>query len=294
MRTGFSQITRGMSKEVILHIPDVNKRFVLRVYASDYAVGAVLEQYDSRTCQTCKTGPACFDECKHFRVTQYPFPSLAIDFVSLPAATESGQVFDQCRVIVDWLTGYVAAVPCHALGLDAIKAANSFWQCFLFLTGIPREIVSDNDNVITTDFFRSLCERPGIETHKGVIYRPYSNERAEDAVTSVVNVLRLYLEQPKATWVLPLALALSAINDLLGIHSLYSPHTTGFWTRPYRLSRLSTSADRPCGRRSEGKCKTGSLKFTRPRWRNLSRNFQHSAWRLAIRCGSGTCLESLT
>ena len=47
IRTAFSQITPGMSKEVILDIPDVKKRFVLRVYASDYAVGAVLEQYDS-------------------------------------------------------------------------------------------------------------------------------------------------------------------------------------------------------------------------------------------------------
>ena len=33
-----------MSEEVILDIADVNKKFVTRVDASNYAVGAVLEQ----------------------------------------------------------------------------------------------------------------------------------------------------------------------------------------------------------------------------------------------------------
>ena len=47
MKRAFSQIKHGMSEEVILHIADVNKKFVIRVDASDYALGAVLEQYDS-------------------------------------------------------------------------------------------------------------------------------------------------------------------------------------------------------------------------------------------------------
>ena len=55
-------------------------------------------------CHTCKTGPARFDECKYFPIPQYPSASLAIDFVSLPEVTESGEVFDQSMVIVDRLT----------------------------------------------------------------------------------------------------------------------------------------------------------------------------------------------
>ena len=48
MKRAFSQIKRGMSEDVILDIADVNKKFIIRVDASDYAVGAVLEQYDSK------------------------------------------------------------------------------------------------------------------------------------------------------------------------------------------------------------------------------------------------------
>ena len=183
-------------------------------------------------CQTCKTGPARFDECRFFPVPQYPFASLAIDFVSLPEITSAGQVYDQCMVIVDRLTGYLTAVPCRAQGLDAKAAADLFLQRCLFFTGVPKEIMSDNDNVITSDFFHSLCEKMGIETHRGVMYRPSSNGRAENAVKAVVNLLCLYLEQRKALWVNALPLAVWAVNDLPGIHSPYSPHRLVFGRDP--------------------------------------------------------------
>ena len=92
--------------------------------------------------------------------------------------------------------------------------------------------MSDNDSVITSDFFHSLCQKMGIETHRGVIYRPSSNERAENAVKAVVNSLRLYLEQRKALWVNALPLAVWAVNDLPGIHSPYSPHRLVFGRDP--------------------------------------------------------------
>ena len=48
MKRAFSQIKGGMSDDVILDNADVNKKSITRVDASDYAVGAVLEQYDSK------------------------------------------------------------------------------------------------------------------------------------------------------------------------------------------------------------------------------------------------------
>ena len=110
-----------------------------------------------------------------------------------------------------------------------------FFQRFLFFTGIPKEVISDKDNFIIGDFFQSLCERMGIETRKGVIYRPSSNARAENAVNPMVNVLRLYPEQRKASWVLALPMAVWATNDLPGIHSPYSPHRLVFGRDPIGL-----------------------------------------------------------
>ena len=179
-------------------------------------------------CQTCKIGPARFEKCKYFPVLQYQFASFAIDFVSLPQVTESGQMFDRRMVLVDRLTGYVTALGCQVLGLDAKRVADSFVQRVFCFTGIPEEIMSDNANAITCHCFRSLLERMGIETHKEVVTRPSSNGRAENAVKSVVNVVLLYWEQRKALWVQVLPLAVWAANDLPGINSPYSPHRLVF------------------------------------------------------------------
>ena len=85
-----------------------------------------------------------------------------------------------------------------------------------------------------------LCEKMGIETHRGVIYRPSSNGRAENAVKAVVNSLRLYYEQRKALWVNALPLAVWAVNDLPGIHGPYSPHRLVFGRDPIGFWGLST------------------------------------------------------
>ena len=35
--------------------------------------------------------------------------------------------------------------------------------------------MSDNDKVVSKQFFETLCALSGVEQHKGVIYRPHSN-----------------------------------------------------------------------------------------------------------------------
>ena len=92
--------------------------------------------------------------------------------------------------------------------------------------------MSDNDKVISKDFFEALCALRGIEQHKGVIYRPQSNGRAEVAVKLVANSLRRYLADRKGNWVHALPLALWSLNDLPGVVSPYSPHRLVFWRDP--------------------------------------------------------------
>ena len=61
--------------------------------------------------------------------------------------------------------------------------------------GVPLEILSDNDNLITSEFFSELCSNLGIFQHKAILYRPKGNGRAERAVRSVVDILRLCLAE---------------------------------------------------------------------------------------------------
>ena len=60
IKKAFSQMKCKMSKEVIVDIADVNKKFVIRVDASFYPVGAVIEQYDSKN----ELRPVAFYSCK--------------------------------------------------------------------------------------------------------------------------------------------------------------------------------------------------------------------------------------
>ena len=96
--------------------------------------------------------------------------------------------------------------------------------------GVPLRILSDNDTLITSKFFQTLCDLLGIEQHSAVIYRPKGNGRAERAVKSVVNILRLTLTGMQDSWkwveVLPWACFLQ--NSLPGVIAGHSPHKIVF------------------------------------------------------------------
>ena len=164
-----------------------------------------------------------------------------MDFSKLPLVSVGDEKFDDAFVIVDQLTGYTMAIPCLGKGLNAEKAASLLLEKCFFFTGLPHEIMSDNDKVISKDFFETLCALSGSEQHKGVIYCPQSNGRAEVAVKLVVNSLRRYLADRKGNWVHALPLALWSLNDLPGLVSPYSPGTRfGLWIAPpMRLRRVT-------------------------------------------------------
>ena len=48
-------------------------------------------------------------------------------------------------VIVCRLSGFVFAIPCAARGLDAQKCAKLFLERCVVFTGLPNEIMLDND-----------------------------------------------------------------------------------------------------------------------------------------------------
>jgi len=158
------------------------------------------------------------------------FHSLAMDFVSLPECKLDGQSFDACLVVVCRLSGYIQAVPCLKRGLTSEGVAKLFLKHCVNFMGLPIDILSDNDNLITAEFFESLCEWLGIQQHKAIIYRPKSNGRAEPALGSVVRILRLTLADNKLAkdWVRILPWCLFLLNNLPGVIAGYSPHRIVF------------------------------------------------------------------
>ena len=181
-------------------------------------------------CQSCKApNRSGADTLEHFPIPSTPFSSLAMDFVELDSVKVDGQNFDSALIVVCRLSGYIIAIPTRKKGLDAAKLVRIFLERYVFFMGIPREIFSDNDHLITSEFFKTLCAQSGIEQHQGVIYRPQSNGRAEVAV---VNALRRFLEERPGNWVEALPMALWGLNDLPGAVNPYSPHRLVFGRDP--------------------------------------------------------------
>ena len=141
-----------------------------------------------------------------------------MDFVSLPEVKHpaEGVKVDYAMVIVCHLTGYILAIPCRQEGLTSHKAAAPFLHYCAFFTGIPREIHSDNQSIISSEFFDPLCCLAGITQAKSKVYQPQSNGRAERALQSIINALQLYLVFRKLDWVYALPFALFGLNDLPG------------------------------------------------------------------------------
>ena len=157
-------------------------------------------------------------------VPKYPFSSVCIDFCDLSSrpCTSNNRTYDY--VVVCPLTGYVVAVPCSKT-LDAQGLADMYLERVVPIMGLPQEMFSDQDHLVTAEFFKELCSLSGIAMKQSTIKRPQSNGRAERAVRVVVESLRQWLlKMTSKNWAQLLRLAIWASNDIPGPISGYSPH----------------------------------------------------------------------
>jgi len=168
-----------------------------------------------------------------FPIPQDIFSSICMDFLELEPCTGSdGKEYNYVWVIVCRLSGYILAIPCQKTGLTAISLAQLFLERCIPFMGIPNEIISDQDHLISSKFFSTLCGLLGIEQHFSIIYRPKGNGRAEAAVRTIVQMLRLALADKGKTWIQALPWALFQQNSLPGIVLPHSPHKIVFGREP--------------------------------------------------------------
>jgi transposase InsO family protein len=211
----------------------------------------------SQRCQICQavkprrgTPPGTLD---FFPVPPDIFTSLCMDFLELePCKGADGKIYDYVFVVVCRLSGYIVAIPCQKAGLTAQILAQIFMEKCICLMGLPNEIVSDQDHLISSRFFTTLCGLLGIEQHFSIIYRPKGNGRAEAAVKAVVNMLRLSLADSRQAWVQVLPWSLFYINTLPGLVLPHSPYKIVFGREPPAIGDIPS--ERPA--RSSVTCET--------------------------------------
>ena len=187
-------------------------------------------------CKTCKARCGLQPEsCHSFPIPDLLFSTVSMDFCDMGQenATEiRGVTYDYLFVVVCPLTGYTMPIPCSTT-ITAPQLAELYLERVVGLMGLPNEIFSDHDDLITADFFMTLCDLSGVQQKQSPIYRPRSNGTAERAVQVVLDNLRTFLAQTgKRDGVRLLPLDLWTINDVPGPVSGYSPHLLVFGRQP--------------------------------------------------------------
>ena len=87
------------------------------------------------------------------------------------------------------LSRYITAVPCIS-NMMKEDVANLFVTRMFSLLGLPKEIYSDHDKLINSEWFQHYCQLCGVENHMAPLYKPEANGRGENAVRLVVDSIR--------------------------------------------------------------------------------------------------------
>ncbi|KAJ1703891.1 hypothetical protein LUZ63_003670 [Rhynchospora breviuscula] len=177
-----------------------------------------------RRCETCQlTKP------EHISIPgllqPLPIPpeawnSIGMDFITGLPKSEGKEVL---LIVVDRLTKYGHFLPL-AHPYTASSVAQLFLENIYKLHGLPVSIVSDRDPVFTSQFWKELMRKLGIQLNMSTSYHPQTDGQVERVNQCVETYLRSMVFQQQKKWVKWVPLAEYWYNT--NFHS--SLHTTPF------------------------------------------------------------------
>jgi hypothetical protein len=133
-----------------------------------------------------------------------------MDFITdLPT---SSQGHDSILVFVDKLTKFVHIAPMNKT-CSAEEAAQLFiWHIFQY-HGIPQYFITDRDGRFTSNFWKSFCEKVGIEHRYSTSFHPQTDGTTERMNRVVEEVMRGFVNEEHNNWEELIPLVTFAINN---------------------------------------------------------------------------------
>ena len=146
------------------------------------------------TFHTCKTSKP--SNQKPFRLLNplsmpsYPWESIGMDFVGpLPESGNRDVIFDSITVIICLLTSMVHLVPSRTT-YNASQLAELMFEHVYKFHGLPKNIVSDQDVLFTSTFWKQLHRLISTKLRLSSTYHLHSDGSTEQANRTITQMLR--------------------------------------------------------------------------------------------------------
>lgn len=173
----------------------------------------------------CKECVLCQQNKIHTHSTRYalgqlPVPDARFQMISMDfvvGLNKSSKGNTDILVIVDYLTKFIVLIPTPN-NLTSEQFADLFHQHYFRRFGIPQRIVSDNDKLLTSRFWKRLAERLGIKHVFATRHHPQTNGQTERFNRTLKEMLRSYCNYTKSNWEELLPNIEMAYND--SVHSV--------------------------------------------------------------------------
>jgi hypothetical protein len=146
---------------------------------------------------------------------QIPIPErrmqqVSMDFVTNLPQSENGNTC--IWVAIDYLTKYCILEPIHHT-LTAQEFGKLFHNRFFRYFGVPEVLISDNDKLFTSDFWKSLAKQLGVKHIFSTRGHPETDGQTERFNRTMLQMIRAFVNYEQSNWETMLANIQFAYND---------------------------------------------------------------------------------
>ena len=170
---------------------------------------------------------------------------MGVDFIGpLPESKNQDGVFNSITVVIDRLTAIVHLIPSQ-IDYKAHQVAKFIFEHIYKLHGLSKSIVSNQDSLFTSVFWKHLHQLIGTKLKMLSIYHPQIDGATDHANKTVTQMLQQCVNQHQTDWIGKLPAVEFATNSTLLLTSLPQPSDTPFQDTPPLLSSVPPSSTSP-------------------------------------------------
>jgi hypothetical protein len=129
-------------------------------------------------------------------VSSGPFQQWGLDFIGEIHPASSGQ-YRWILTTKDYFTKWIEAIPTRG---DSHKVIINFLEDIIARFGYPNIIITDNVTYFKFEPLVRFCEQFGISLIQSTPYYPQGNGLEESSNKSLINLIKIFLEDNKKAW----------------------------------------------------------------------------------------------